>query len=115
MTAIGRALMALPKLVLLDEPSMGLSPQLVGGIFKIIDILNTQEGVSVLLAEQNTAVELRYAQYGYILENGYVVLEETAKNLPENKNVKEFYLGLNSGGRKNYRNTNRYHLREQWS
>lgn len=79
MTAIGRALMARPKLVLLDEPSMGLSPQLVGGIFEIIDTLNTQEGVSVLLAEQNTAVELRYAQYGYILENGYVVLEETAE------------------------------------
>jgi branched-chain amino acid transport system ATP-binding protein len=115
MTTIGRALMARPKMILLDEPSMGLSPQLVEEIFKIIDTLNTQEGVSILLAEQNTAVALRHVQYGYILENGYVVLEGSAEKLRENKNVKEFYLGLNSGGRKNYRNTKRYHRREQWS
>ena len=115
MTAIGRALMARPKMVLLDEPSMGLSPQLVEEIFEIIDTLNTQEGVSVLLAEQNTAVALRHAQYGYILENGHVVLEGSAESLRENKNVKEFYLGLSSGGRKSYRNTKRYHQREQWS
>jgi branched-chain amino acid transport system ATP-binding protein len=101
MIAIGRALMSRPKMILLDEPSMGLAPQLVEEIFEIVERLNTKEGVTFLLAEQNTNIALRYANYGYILENGRVVLDGTAKELRENTDVKEFYLGISEGERKN--------------
>ena len=114
MTAIGRALMARPKLILLDEPSMGLAPQLVEEIFEIVRRLNQQEGVSILLAEQNTAMALRYATYGYILENGRVVMDGNAETLAQNEDVKEFYLGLGVSGRKSYRDTKHYRRRKRW-
>ena len=103
MTAIGRALMAKPTMILLDEPSMGLAPQIVEEIFEIVRDLNQREKVSFLLAEQNTMVALRFADFGYILENGRVVMEGAAKELATNEDVKEFYLGLSSAGRKSFR------------
>jgi branched-chain amino acid transport system ATP-binding protein len=114
MTAIGRALMAHPKMILLDEPSMGLAPQLVEEIFEIVKSLNQKEGVSFLLAEQNTNVALRYADYGYILENGRVVMDGEAQRLRENDDVKEFYLGVSTGGRKSFRDTKFYRRRKRW-
>jgi branched-chain amino acid transport system ATP-binding protein len=114
MTAIGRALMARPKMILLDEPSMGLAPQLVEEIFEIVRDLNQKEGVSFLLAEQNTNIALRYADYGYILENGRVVMDGEAKKLRENDDVKEFYLGLSTAGRKSFRETKFYRRRKRW-
>jgi|APFre7841882724_1041349.scaffolds.fasta_scaffold03429_5 branched-chain amino acid transport system ATP-binding protein len=114
MTAIGRALMAQPKMILLDEPSMGLAPQLVEEIFEIVQTLNRKEGVSFLLAEQNTNIALRYADYGYILENGRVVMDGEAAKLRENDDVKEFYLGVSSGGRKSFRDNKFYRRRKRW-
>jgi branched-chain amino acid transport system ATP-binding protein len=114
MTAIGRALMARPKVILLDEPSMGLAPQLVEEIFEIVARLNREAGVTFLLAEQNTNVALRYAGYGYILENGRVVLDGPAAALRDNEDVKEFYLGLSSGGRKSFRDLKSYKRRKRW-
>ncbi len=114
MCAIGRALMSRPNMILLDEPSMGLAPQLVEEIFEIVKRLNSDEGVSILLAEQNTNVALRYASYGYILENGRVVLDGTAQELRENEDVKEFYLGLSASGRKSYRDVKHYKRRKRW-
>ena len=114
MMVIGRALMAKPKMILLDEPSMGLAPQLVEVIFTIITDLNKNEGVSFLLAEQNTMVALRHAEYGYILENGRVVMDGDADHLRENEDVKEFYLGLNSGGQKSFRDVKNYRRRKRW-
>lgn len=114
MTAIGRALMAKPNIILLDEPSMGLAPQLVEQIFEIVKALNEKEGVTFLLAEQNTNVALKYAQYGYILENGRVVMDGEAKELRENEDVKEFYLGVSSTGKKNYRDVKNYKRRKRW-
>jgi branched-chain amino acid transport system ATP-binding protein len=114
MCAIGRALMSRPKMILLDEPSMGLAPQLVETIFETVKRLNEEEGVSFLLAEQNTNVALRYARYGYILENGRVVLDGDAARLRENEDVKEFYLGLSAGGRKSYREVKHYKRRKRW-
>ncbi len=114
MTAIGRALMARPKMILLDEPSLGLAPQLVHEIFEIVDRLNKSEGVSFLLAEQNTSMALRLAGYGYVLENGRVVLDGAAETLRENEDVKEFYLGLGAGGRKSYRGVKHYRRRKRW-
>jgi branched-chain amino acid transport system ATP-binding protein len=114
MTAIGRALMANPTMILLDEPSMGLAPQLVEEIFEIVHSLNEQERVSFLLAEQNTMVALRYASYGYILENGRVVMDGDAKQLSENEDVKEFYLGLSSEGRKSFKDVKHYRRRKRW-
>ena len=114
MTAIGRALMSRPRMILLDEPSMGLAPQLVEEIFEIVKRLNEQEGVSILLAEQNTNVALRYARYGYILENGRVVMDGDAASLRENADVKEFYLGLSTSGRKSYRDVKHYKRRKRW-
>jgi branched-chain amino acid transport system ATP-binding protein len=114
MTAIGRALMARPKMILLDEPSMGLAPQLVEEIFEIVRDLNRKEGVSFLLAEQNTNIALRYADYGYILENGRVVMDGEAQRLRENDDVKEFYLGLSTVGRKSFRDTKFYRRRKRW-
>ena len=114
MIAIGRALMARPKVILLDEPSMGLAPQLVEEIFEIVARLNAEAGVTFLLAEQNTNVALRYAHYGYILENGRVVLDGDAAALRGNEDVKEFYLGLSSGGRKSFRGIKSYKRRKRW-
>ena len=114
MCAIGRALMSRPKMILLDEPSMGLAPQLVEGIFETVKRLNEDEGVSFLLAEQNTNVALRYARYGYILESGRVVMDGDAGKLRENEDVKEFYLGLSASGRKSYRDVKHYKRRKRW-
>ena len=114
MTAIGRGLMARPKVILLDEPSMGLAPQLVEEIFEIVARLNAEAGVTFLLAEQNTNVALRYAHYGYILENGRVVLDGDAAALRGNEDVKEFYLGLSSSGRKSFRDIKSYKRRKRW-
>ncbi len=114
MTAIGRALMANPQMILLDEPSMGLAPQIVEEIFEIVRDLNQREKVSFLLAEQNTMVALRYADFGYILENGRVVMEGDAKELATNEDVKEFYLGLSSSGRKSFRDVKHYRRRKRW-
>ena len=114
MTALGRALMARPKMVLLDEPSMGLAPKIVEEIFDIVRTLNEKEGVTFLLAEQNTAVALRYADYGYILENGRVVMEGTAEELSGNEDVKEFYLGISGAGRASFRDAKHYRRRKRW-
>ncbi|MCU0898854.1 MAG: ABC transporter ATP-binding protein [Burkholderiales bacterium] len=114
MTAIGRALMARPAMILLDEPSMGLAPQIVEEIFAIVQDLNTKERVSFLLAEQNTMVALRFANYGYILENGRVVMDGAAKDLSTNEDVKEFYLGLSTAGRKSFRDVKHYRRRKRW-
>ncbi len=114
MIAVGRALMAKPKVVLLDEPSMGLAPQLVEEIFQIVKRLNEQEGVTFLLAEQNTNVALRYSTYGYILENGRVVMDGEASALQDNEDVKEFYLGISGGERKSFRDVKQYRRRKRW-
>jgi branched-chain amino acid transport system ATP-binding protein len=114
MCAIGRALMSRPKMILLDEPSMGLAPQLVEEIFEIVGDLNAKEGVSFLLAEQNTRMALKYARYGYVLENGRVVLDGEAKALGENEDVKEFYLGVAEGRRKSFREGKHYRRRKRW-
>ena len=114
MCAIGRALMANPKMVLLDEPSMGLAPQIVEEVFGIVKDLNAREGVTFLLAEQNTNMALRYADYGYILENGRIVMDGSAKDLRENEDVKEFYLGMGGGDRKSFRDVKSYKRRKRW-
>jgi branched-chain amino acid transport system ATP-binding protein len=114
MTAIGRALMARPKTILLDEPSMGLAPQLVEEIFEIVKELNQKERVSILLAEQNTNMALKYADYGYILESGRVVMDGEARALAENEDVKEFYLGFSSAGRRSFRDVKSYRRRKRW-
>ena len=114
MCAIGRALMSRPKVVLLDEPSMGLAPQLVEQIFEIVKRINEESGVSILLAEQNTNIALKYARYGYILENGRVVMDGEAAALRENEDVKEFYLGLSASGRRSYRDVKHYRRRKRW-
>jgi branched-chain amino acid transport system ATP-binding protein len=114
MTALGRALMARPSMILLDEPSMGLAPQIVEEIFEIVRDLNRNEGVSFLLAEQNTSVALRFADYGYILETGRVVMDGAAGELAQNEDVKEFYLGISSAGRKSFREVKHYRRRKRW-
>ncbi|MFJ3462362.1 ABC transporter ATP-binding protein [Achromobacter spanius] len=114
MTAIGRALMANPNMILLDEPSMGLAPQIVEEIFEIVRDLNQRERVSFLLAEQNTNIALRYADYGYILENGRVMMDGAATDLAQNEDVKEFYLGISSGERKSFRDNKFYRRRKRW-
>ncbi len=114
MCAIGRALMSKPETILLDEPSMGLAPQLVEEIFGIVKSLNEKEGVSFLLAEQNTNVALRFAHYGYILESGRVVMDGAAAELRENPDVKEFYLGMSEEGRKSFRDVRSYRRRKRW-
>ncbi len=114
MLAIGRALMSSPDTILLDEPSMGLAPQLVEEIFTIVKDLNEKEGVSFLLAEQNTNVALRYAHHGYILETGRVVMDGPADELRENPDVKEFYLGVSEQGRKSFRDVRSYRRRKRW-
>lgn len=114
MTAVGRALMAKPTVILLDEPSMGLAPTLVEEIFEIIKQLNEKERVTILLAEQNTNMALRYSQYGYILENGRVVMDGVASELLQNEDVKEFYLGVSGDKRKSFRNVKHYRRRKRW-
>ena len=123
MCAIGRALMANPKMVLLDEPSMGLAPQIVEEVFEIVKDLNTRERVTFLLAEQNTNMALRYSDYGYILENGRIVMDGVAASLRENEDVKEFYLGTGGSGkgdgdgtspRKSFRDVKSYKRRKRW-
>ena len=114
MCAIGRALMAKPSMILLDEPSMGIAPQIVEEIFGIVKDLNHKENVSFLLAEQNTNVALRYADFGYILENGRVVMEGQAQELASNEDVKEFYLGVSGAGRKSFRDMKFYRRRKRW-
>jgi branched-chain amino acid transport system ATP-binding protein len=114
MTAIGRALMSRPRMILLDEPSMGLAPQIVEEIFGIVHNLNQREGVSFLLAEQNTNIALKYATYGYILENGRIVLDGAAEELRENEDVKEFYLGVGGGHRRSFREGKSYKRRKRW-
>ncbi len=114
MCAIGRALMSRPTTILLDEPSMGLAPQLVEEIFEIVKKLNENEGVSFLLAEQNTNIALRYAKYGYILENGRVVLDGEAAALRDNEDVKEFYLGVSGENRRSFKNVKAYKRRKRW-
>ena len=114
MCAIGRALMARPRLILLDEPSMGLAPRLVEEIFEIVARLNREAGVTLLLAEQNTNIALRHATYGYILEGGRIVLDGTAESLKNNEDVKEFYLGLSASGRKSFRDIKSFKRRKRW-
>ncbi len=114
MCAIGRALMSRPKMILLDEPSMGLAPQIVEEIFDIVKSLNDKEGVSFLLAEQNTNMALKFARYGYILENGRVVMDGDARSLAANEDVKEFYLGIAEGKRKSFREGKHYRRRKRW-
>jgi branched-chain amino acid transport system ATP-binding protein len=114
MTAIGRALMSRPKMILLDEPSMGLAPQLVEEIFEIVRRLNRDEGVSFLLAEQNTNIALNYATHGYILESGRIVLDGNASELKENEDVREFYLGVGGEGRRSFRSVKSYKRRKRW-
>ena len=114
MCALGRALMSKPETILLDEPSMGLAPQLVEQIFEIVKSINENEGVTFLLAEQNTNVALRYAHYGYILESGIVVMDGEASELRENPDVKEFYLGMSEEGRKSFRDVRSYRRRKRW-
>jgi len=115
MVAIGRALMARPKLMLLDEPSMGLAPMLVNEIFEIVSRMNREAGVAVLLAEQNATMALRFAQYGYVMENGRIVLDGDARTISENEDIKEFYLGLSGvGQRKSYRDVKHYRRRKRW-
>ncbi len=114
MTALGRALMAKPTMILLDEPSMGLAPDLVAEIFEIIQTLNRREGVTFLLAEQNTHMALRHSSFGYVIETGRMVMEGEAQTLLANEDIKEFYLGLGERGRKNYRDAKHYRRRKRW-
>jgi branched-chain amino acid transport system ATP-binding protein len=114
MCAIGRALMASPSMVLLDEPSMGLAPQIVEEVFEIVKDLNTREKVTFLLAEQNTNMALRYSNYGYIMESGRIVMDGAASDLASNSDVKEFYLGTGGGERKSFRDVKSYKRRKRW-
>ena len=114
MCAVGRAMMSKPRMILLDEPSMGLAPQVVAEIFEIVGNLNTQHGVSFLLAEQNTNIALQHAHYGYILENGRIVLDGEASALRDNQDVREFYLGISGGDRQSFRDGKNYKRRKRW-
>lgn len=114
MCAVGRALMSKPKMILLDEPSMGLAPQIVEQIFEIVKDINAKEGVSFLLAEQNTNMALRYATYGYIMETGRIVMDGDAKSLRDNEDVKEFYLGVAEGSKRSFREVKSYKRRKRW-
>lgn len=114
MCAVGRAMMSKPKMILLDEPSMGLAPQIVAEIFEIVQRLNRDEGVSFLVAEQNTNMALKYATYGYIMETGRIVMDGEAKSLRENEDVKEFYLGIAEGSKKSFRDVKSYKRRKRW-
>ncbi|MBW1732500.1 MAG: ABC transporter ATP-binding protein [Deltaproteobacteria bacterium] len=115
MTVVGRALMTEPKLMLLDEPSMGLAPKLISEIFNIITRLNKEEKISILLVEQNAKLALNVAPYAYVMENGRIVMDDTSEKLMENEDIKDFYLGLSSkGGRKSFRDVKHYKRRKRW-
>jgi branched-chain amino acid transport system ATP-binding protein len=114
MCAIGRAIMASPSVVLLDEPSMGLAPQIVEEVFEIVKDLNTKEGVTFLIAEQNTNMALKYSDYGYIMESGRIVMDGVAADLRNNEDVKEFYLGMGGGERKSFKDVKSYKRRKRW-
>ncbi len=114
MCAIGRAMMSRPSMILLDEPSMGLAPQVVDEIFEIVKDLNRKQGVSFLVAEQNTNMALKYASYGYIMETGRIVMDGEADALRDNEDVKEFYLGVGGEGRKSFRAAKSYKRRKRW-
>ncbi len=114
MCAIGRAIMSNPRMVLLDEPSMGLAPQIVDEVFHIVKDLNSKEKVTFLLAEQNTNMALKYADYGYIMESGRIVMDGSAKDLASNEDVKEFYLGVGGGERKSFKDVKSYKRRKRW-
>jgi len=115
MTVVGRALMTSPKLILLDEPSMGLAPLLIHEIFNIIKKLNQEEKISILLVEQNAKLALNVAPYAYVMENGRIVMDDTAEKLRENPDIKDFYLGMTDiGGRKSFRDVKHYKRRKRW-
>ena len=114
MCAIGRAIMSNPNIVLLDEPSMGLAPQIVEEVFNIVKDLNAKEGTTFLLAEQNTNMALKYADYGYIMESGRIVMDGPAADLASNEDVKEFYLGVGGGERKSFKDVKSYKRRKRW-
>jgi branched-chain amino acid transport system ATP-binding protein len=114
MCAIGRAIMANPSVVLLDEPSMGLAPQIVEEVFEIVKDLNTKEKVTFLIAEQNTNMALKYADYGYIMESGRIMMDGTADDLRNNEDVKEFYLGVGGDERKSFKDVKSYKRRKRW-
>lgn len=114
MCAIGRAIMSNPSIVLLDEPSMGLAPQIVEEVFNIVKDLNAKENVTFLLAEQNTNMALKYADYGYIMESGRIVMDGAASELVSNEDVKEFYLGVGGNERKSFRDVKSYKRRKRW-
>ena len=114
MCAIGRAIMSNPNIVLLDEPSMGLAPQIVEEVFNIVKDLNAKEGTTFLLAEQNTNMALKYADYGYIMESGRIVMDGSAQDLANNEDVKEFYLGVGGGERKSFKDVKSYKRRKRW-
>ena len=114
MCAIGRAIMSNPNIILLDEPSMGLAPQIVEEVFHIVKDLNSKEGTTFLLAEQNTNMALKYADYGYIMESGRVVMDGVASDLANNEDVKEFYLGVGGGERKSFKDVKSYKRRKRW-
>ena len=115
MTVVGRALMASPKLILLDEPSMGLAPLLIHEIFNIITKLNQEEKISILLVEQNAKLALNVAPHAYVMENGRIVMDDTAERLKENQDIKDFYLGMTDfGGRKSFRDVKHYKRRKRW-
>ena len=115
MTVVGRALMTNPKLILLDEPSMGLAPLLIHEIFNIVTRLNQEENISILLVEQNAKLALSVAPYAYVMENGRIVMDDTAETLRENPDIKDFYLGLTDvGGRKSFRDVKHYKRRKRW-
>ncbi|HDI78475.1 MAG TPA: ABC transporter ATP-binding protein [Desulfobacteraceae bacterium] len=115
MTVVGRALMTEPKLVLLDEPSMGLAPKLIHEIFNIITQLNREQGISILLVEQNAKLALNVAPYAYVMENGRIVMDDTSEKLKQNEDIKDFYLGLtDKGGRKSFRDVKHYKRRKRW-
>lgn len=115
MTVVGRALMTNPKLILLDEPSMGLAPLLIHEIFNIVTRLNQEENISILLVEQNAKLALSVAPYAYVMENGRIVMDDTAEKLRENPDIKDFYLGLTDvGGRKSFRDVKHYKRRKRW-